>query len=403
MTFKLSRERFCGRERCTLCKIQIFAPDANSVACAVARSTEIGDLAHRVFRSGTHTADSAAPSRLSYSLMPCHTPSTIEVPIPKTTNCSVRRGSKLYRRSFGESSADACVASRSHPDGIERISVTLHSTWLRRSEASTLRRLMESLIERAKAGDAAAMEQLLATVAPSIQRFGIRMCRNEDDAEDVLQEALLTIAHHLQEFEGRSSFSSWAFALARSACSRKRRGLKNQPQSSLDDMAEGFQDAPSPEQQVADREMAHALNRALDQLAEDYREVILLRDVEDLTAPEAAKALGVSVQALKSRLHRARQALREALRPALEPMPVAAKASCPDVFALWSRKLEGDLSAVDCAEMEKHVEQCSACASACSALKAALFACRSAGAPKVTPELRASVHAAVRKWLDQGV
>ena len=144
------------------------------------------------------------------------------------------------------------------------------------------------------------MEQLLASVAPSIQRFGIRMCRNDDDAQDVLQEALLTIANHLGEFEGRSSFSSWAFTLARSACSRKRRGLKNQPHLPLEETPQVDEMRPSPEQQVADREMAQALNSALDALPEIYREVILLRDVEDLNAPETAEALGISIEAVKS-------------------------------------------------------------------------------------------------------
>ena len=144
---------------------------------------------------------------------------------------------------------------------------------------------MESLIERAKSGETEAMEALLASIAPSIQRFGIRMCRNDEDAQDVLQDALLTIANHLNEFEGRSSFSSWAFTLARSACSRKRRGLKNQPHLSLDEAPEGAPEQPSPEQQVADRQMAQALNVALDSLPEIFREVILLRDVEDMTAP----------------------------------------------------------------------------------------------------------------------
>ena len=263
--------------------------------------------------------------------------------------------------------------------------------------------IMDSLIERAKSGDTAAMEQLLANVAPSIQRFGIRMCQNDDDAEDVLQDALLTIANHLAEFEGRSSFSSWAFTLARSACSRKRRGLKNQPHLSLDDTSESREISASPEQQVADREMARALNAALDRLPEDYREIIILRDVEDLTAPETAEALGISVEAVKSRLHRARHALRDALKPVLEPHPVAAAAACPDVLALWSRKLEGELSVVDCADMEKHMQNCPACASACSALKSALFACQRAGKSDAGPDMRDRVKAAVQQWIARDI
>jgi RNA polymerase sigma-70 factor, ECF subfamily len=258
---------------------------------------------------------------------------------------------------------------------------------------------MQHLIDRAKTGDSVAMEQLLATVAPSLQRFGMRMCRDDTDAEDVLQDALLTIANHLGEFEGRSSFTSWAFAVARSACSRKRRGLKNQPLLSIENAEEQHEGAPSPEQQVLDRELTRVLNNALDRLPDEYREVILLRDVEALTAPEAADSLGISVPALKSRLHRARTALRDVLKPVLEPQSSAATTGCPDVLALWSSKLEGDLSPTDCAQMEKHLETCTACNTACTALKAALLACQRAGTSEARPELQTAVKSAVQQWI----
>ena len=246
------------------------------------------------------------------------------------------------------------------------------------------------------------MEELLASVAPLLQRFGLLMCRNQTDAEDVLQDALLSIATHLAEFEGRASFSSWAFTLARSACSHKRRGLKNQPLVTLDEAMDSQEPSASPEQHTADRELAQALNQALARLPEDYREVILLRDMEDMTAPEAAQSLGISVDALKSRLHRARSALRDVLKPEFEPVAASGGANCPDVMALWSRKLEGDLSTSDCAQMERHIESCPNCSSACSALKAALLACRNSNTTGVAPEVRAVVKRAVQDWIKTG-
>lgn len=91
--------------------------------------------------------------------------------------------------------------------------------------------------------------------------------------------------------------------------------------------------------------------------------------------------------------------MRESLKPVLEPQPVAEPVGCPDVLALWSRKLEGDLSPIDCAAMEKHMENCPACASACDALKAALFACQRAGTKELRPEVQAQVKAAVQRWM----
>jgi RNA polymerase sigma-70 factor, ECF subfamily len=258
---------------------------------------------------------------------------------------------------------------------------------------------MDDLITRAKAGDSAALERLLGEIAPSIQRFGLRMCQNQHDSEDVLQETLMTILHHLGEFQGRSSFSSWVFALTRSHCTRRRRGLKNQPSTPLDETLDADSSGKTPEEAAGERQMSHLLRQALDQLTDEHREVILLRDVESLTAPEAASTLGISVDALKSRLHRARQALRAALMPVLEPKVPPASSTCPDIMALWSRKLEGDLDALDCAEMEKHLSTCPSCDSACSALKTALLACHQQAAPNVSPAIQERVRSAVRAWV----
>jgi RNA polymerase sigma-70 factor (ECF subfamily) len=193
--------------------------------------------------------------------------------------------------------------------------------------------MIDPLVQRARSGDVKALEELLANIAPSDQRFGLRMCKNLPDAEDVLQDTLLSIATHLGEFEGRSSLSSWAFALARSACARRKRGLKNQPHVSDGDAPDPRDLAANPEDRASDRELAEALTRALDGLSEEYREVILLRDVEGLTAPDAAAALGVSVDALKSRLHRARESLRMSLKPLLEPDTPGPSSSCPEVVS----------------------------------------------------------------------
>jgi RNA polymerase sigma-70 factor (ECF subfamily) len=259
--------------------------------------------------------------------------------------------------------------------------------------------IMEDLVRQAQSGDPSALEQLLAQIAPSIQRFGHRMCQNAADSEDVLQDTLINVLGHLKEFEGRSSFTSWVFSLTRSACTRRRRGLKNQTMAPLDDLGDTLSSTHTPEQGASERELSRLLESALDRLSDEHREVLLLRDVEALTAPEAAEVLGISVDALKSRLHRARQSLRQALEPVLEPQAPPASATCPDIMQLWSRKLEGDLDALDCAQMEKHLLTCPACNSACSALKTALMACRREVHNDVSPEIQSQVKSALRIWM----
>lgn len=257
----------------------------------------------------------------------------------------------------------------------------------------------EALVTKAQGGDRAAMESLLESVAPSIHRFARRMCRNDADAQDVLQDALLSIAEHLDAFEGRSSLSSWAFVLARSACTRRRRGAKNAPKEGDDALAARPAEDAGPEEHAARAELAKDVAAALDALADDHREVLLLRDVEGLTAPETAAALGVSVDAVKSRLHRARAALRERLRPVLEAHAPAPVAGCPDVVLALSRKLEDELDANACAEMERHVASCASCQSTCDALKDALRTCRETAPASLAPDARARVKAAVSEWL----
>ncbi len=253
----------------------------------------------------------------------------------------------------------------------------------------------------AQRGDARAMERVLNTLAPTLQRFARRLCGEGPDVDDTVQDSMLQIARKLSEFEGRSSLTSWSYAVARSACSHRRRGLKNRPPVADDEAAERVSEGPSPESVASDAELSRALREVLDGLPEDYREVIVLRDVEGLSAPEAAQAVGLSVDALKSRLHRARTALRESLKPWLEPpTPDEVGSACPNVAEMLSRKIEGELTAADCASMEKHVEQCPRCKGACSALNRALSACARVREDEPVPErVQESVRRALRAWL----
>lgn len=242
------------------------------------------------------------------------------------------------------------------------------------------------------------MEQLLKELAPVLGRYGRSMCRHETDAEDVLQEALLAVAQNLPTFEGRSSLSSWAYTLARTACIRKRRGLKNQPFAPEDTAPVAVDENPDPEHTVVGQQLRDLVRHALDGLADDHRDVLILRDVEGLTAPEAAQILGIGVDALKSRLHRARAALREAIAPTLEGRAQPRRPGCPDAVEMLSKHLEGELDADTCASMEAHVKTCPSCGPACESLRSALAVCRAAEGP-VPDEVQDGVQRAMRAWM----
>ncbi len=255
----------------------------------------------------------------------------------------------------------------------------------------------KELIAAAQHGDRKALERLLAAEENRIYAFGMRMCRNPDDAADVLQETLLAVAKHIGEFRGESSLPTWLFQIARSFCIKKRRRRKGQPEkseslSNIDEAAMSDR-GPSPEQTASGKELEAMLHDALRSLPAPAREVIVLRDVEGLTAPEVAEVIGVSVGAVKSKLHRARSSLQEALAPRLGATLPPERSDCPDILAMYSRQLEGELSNALCAKLEKHVATCRHCTAACKTLKRNLALCsRLPVVPKdVQREVRRSV------------
>jgi RNA polymerase sigma-70 factor (ECF subfamily) len=267
------------------------------------------------------------------------------------------------------------------------------------------------LLEQARGGDRKALEDLLARHQNQVYRFGLKMCRNPEDAEDVLQDTLLAMARGVRDFRGGSSISTWLYTIARNYCIKKRRRSKFAPAEtqSLDsaagvDAVQLPDPGKAPDAAAAERQIQRALERAIAALDPKYREVLLLRDQEGLTAPEVADVLGISVQAVKSRLHRARLDVRERVAPLLgvqvmpEPEPGA---PCPDVPRLFSRYLEHDIAPSVCATMERHLETCPRCRAACDSLKRTLALCRtSASAVAVPADVQASVKVALRDFLN---
>jgi RNA polymerase sigma-70 factor (ECF subfamily) len=264
----------------------------------------------------------------------------------------------------------------------------------------------DDLLTRARAGDADAMEALLVRYQPRLYRFGLRMCRNPDDAGDVAQESLIAMARALPGFRGDSSVSTWLYTIARRLCVRRRRRTASSRADSIDgserEAAHAVADPrPGPEHAAAGRELEAGLVAAIDALEPGQREVLLLRDVEGLPAAEVAAVLGISVDAVKSRLHRARTAVRRRLARLIEGLPVEGPRgpSCPDVPTLFSQYLEGEIDPAACARMEAHLAGCARCQGACDALKRTLAACRRLPVPEVPPETVARVRSAIRALL----
>lgn len=260
------------------------------------------------------------------------------------------------------------------------------------------------LVDSARGGDEGALEDLLGRYQSRVYRFSLKMCRNTEEAKDVLQDTLLAMVRGLGQFRGDSSVSTWLYTIARSYCIKRRRRSKFAPATEVSIEGDEAQEVRQisdgsrlPDQVVADRELERALNRAIADLAPGYREVLVLRDVEGLPAAEVGRIMGLTEQAVKSRLHRARTAVRQALAPALGSQPVALPgAVCPDVARLLSRKLEGEIRPEVCAELERQVAACPHCGAVCETLKRTLGLCRSLPTPSVPADVAEKVRAAAR-------
>jgi RNA polymerase sigma-70 factor (ECF subfamily) len=259
-----------------------------------------------------------------------------------------------------------------------------------------------SLVEAARRGDRAALSRLLEQHQQRVFGFGVKMCGDVEDAKEVAQETLLTLVRNLPGFRGEASISTWLYTVARSFCIKKRRRTKGAPahHEPLDTVtretaSEAAAAVFTPEQMLQSREARDAVATALDMLDPDWREVIVLRDIEGLSAAEVADVTGLGVAAVKSRLHRARAALRTNLVALLGETSTPAPASCPDVLTMLSKKLEDEMSPEVCAQMEDHLQGCPHCKGLCDSLKKTLAACRALPTPSVPVQVQESLRRAI--------
>ena len=160
------------------------------------------------------------------------------------------------------------------------------------------------LVEAARRGEPGAVERLLTEARPDLRRVARRVCRGPEDAEDAVQHALWALQRRVGALRTASAVAAWLFRTVARECRRLLRlGAAAATPAPLDE----------PEATPVPTGLRLDLARAIEALPEPYRAALILRDVEELTAPEAAAVLGVSPQALKSRLHRARAEVRERL------------------------------------------------------------------------------------------
>ena len=182
-----------------------------------------------------------------------------------------------------------------------------------------------TLVAEARAGSDAAFTTLLRQYDRNIYRLALNITGNQEDAEDVMQEAFLKAYTHLDRFQGNSRFYTWLVRIAVNESLMKLRKRRGDRSVSLDEpvrtenndlMPREVEDwGDDPEERYAKEEVQTIVTKAIESLDPQFRVVVALRDVEDLSTEETAELLGLSVPAVKSRLLRGRLKLRERLNP----------------------------------------------------------------------------------------
>jgi RNA polymerase sigma-70 factor (ECF subfamily) len=183
-----------------------------------------------------------------------------------------------------------------------------------------------NLVERVRAGEAAAYETLVRDYGGRLLAVARRYLHCEQDAADAVQDAFLSAFQAIGSFQGEARLSTWLQRILINCCLMKLRTQARRPTVSFDHLLPTFDDTghhiggvsswpDSPPKQLLQSEMRDQVRCAVDQLPEIYRTVLLLRDIEEFDTEQTAAMLGVGLPVVKTRLHRARQALRTLLEP----------------------------------------------------------------------------------------
>jgi RNA polymerase sigma-70 factor (ECF subfamily) len=193
----------------------------------------------------------------------------------------------------------------------------------------------KELIARIIAGETNLFHELIRPYERMVYLSILTMVRNQQEAEDGAQEVMINAFRHLKSFRGDAKFSTWLVTIAVNEARQRLRKAKAAPHESLD---EGKEDREGdftpavltdwreiPSEALEKKEIRQILRHAVDQLPPIYREVLVLRDLEELNQEETASALGINVTLVKVRLHRARMMLQKLLAPTLRPAAPAKK------------------------------------------------------------------------------
>ncbi len=242
------------------------------------------------------------------------------------------------------------------------------------------------------------IDRALALLQNTVYSFSMKVCGHPQDAEDTMQDVLLKSIPYLAKFDNAQALSVWLYKVARNRCVSSRRGSQFSPAKnlSLDELMphshelRELQNAgiPNPETALLNSERAEQLKQAILRVPPQYRMVLVLHDMEDLTTAEVAQIMGLREGTVRVRLHRARLSVRQhlaKLRKARRVTSLTLHASaeeprpprCRRLFAALSDYMDGVIDDAMCDEMDRHLHDCQPCQAFLASLKNAVAQCRS--------------------------
>jgi RNA polymerase sigma-70 factor, ECF subfamily len=260
---------------------------------------------------------------------------------------------------------------------------------------------IEQVVRLVRRGDAKSLEEALALLQNTVFSFSMKVCGQRQDAEDTMQEVLLKSIPNLSKFDNAKALMVWLYKVAKNRCLMSRRKSKFAPREVLSlevlmpDRREleklASDPEGTPETLLIGRERAKRLREAVQKLPPEYRLILVLRDMEELSDADIAEITGLRLGTIRVRLHRARLFVRRELEkqdhgrtvprttvPAPEtklPAPPG-RGRCKQLFAELSNYLDAALDDSLCEELEKHMDGCQPCRAFLSSLEETIQRCR---------------------------
>ena len=272
---------------------------------------------------------------------------------------------------------------------------------------------IEKAVELIRRKDPKSLEEALALLQNTVFSFSMKVCGQREDAEDTMQEVLVKSVPNLPKFDSPRALMVWLYKVAKSRCLMSRRKSKFAPKEalSLEDLMPDRQElqnlsrspGETPESSLLRRENAKRLRDAVRKLPPEYRLILVLHDMEELSDTDISEITGLRPGTIRVRLHRARLFVRKELarqgahrapremakRPAetrgtAQPRP----GRCKEMFAQLSNYLDEELDDSLCEELEKHMDGCEPCQAFLASLEKSIQQCRTS--PNESPDPRAA-------------